>query len=705
MDSPRAAEEMSKFLRNASDGEEDDSTRLVREPAGGNARQVGRACPQILLRAVLLGALAGLVLVGITVRLSMGPVGANSQTMNLAAAPKASKQKAEGPKREQGSPFTQCGGKNFKKSTCCARGCACIKDTMYYSMCKPPTGSQDCSEDLMKDEVDKAQSRADDGKVAFQGAKDVANTKKQPAKDAANKLKQARKNVKKAAANLKAKQQAEKDGIAKAKKENESVLKAAKAEKTKAIQAAKTERATVEKNAAATLKKTLKDAEDKYNQVSKNALELKTKVIKDATSEREGTLKKTKEEHEEAVATATKLHTSEEKNAKETMHKTLAQAKKDLDDMKKAAAAEYAKTEKRLKKQKADAEAHVKNSTEANKAAYDAWLKKSKELGFVQGWIDEYNKLEAERKTKKCVALWESCAGKCCPLGCKCNMQNAYYGTCNGMFGKKFCDWKTAVAKQNKSVEAMPILTRDLHEFDKAKNKSEEVLAKAKESLKKIVSSFKENLADASKKQNSTVSKAQKKHDDQVVAAKKKMETAIAASKKKKKDTIAEAQAKADKATKECKAKADKTIADAKSKFEKDTKAIREETKKTKKEAHSKFDQTMSSCKAKEKASISAAKKKEVDTIKPAMQKVLDMTTSVRADRKKAEDQKRKAIADRSKKHQESEAALKALLHAEKTVKEKKKNVAKLNGEVETWKKASSSSQHCGVDAGADLEV
>merc|ERR1712008_333488 len=84
-------------------------------------------------------------------------------------------------------------------------GCACIKDTEYYSMCTPPTGAQDCSVDLLKDEVDKAQGRADDGLQALKDAKDVSTAKRKPAKDAAANLKKAKKTVHVAEAKLKEK--------------------------------------------------------------------------------------------------------------------------------------------------------------------------------------------------------------------------------------------------------------------------------------------------------------------------------------------------------------------------------------------------------------------------------------------------------------------------------------------------------------------
>lgn len=682
------------------DDEDQCSTGLVREPLPGKARQLGRSCPAAMLRAALLGTLAGLVVVGVTVRLSMGPVGANTQTMNLAEAAK----KKGG--KKQGSPFSQCGGKNWKKSTCCLKGCACIKDNMYYSKCTPPTGSQDCSTDLLKDEVDKAKDRVDAGQLALTDALDVLKTKKEPAKNAAANLKKAKKTVHDADANLKDRKRKELDGISKAKKENESVLKAAKTQKTKSIKAAQAERAKVEKDAIETLAKTVKAADDKFKHVSKEASETKAKVIKDATSEKDSKLDEIKKELDKATSSATKLAASEEKDAKHLWKKTVAEAKKDLEDTEKKAAAEQAKTEKDTKENKTNAESDLQNATAEQKVAYDTWLHKSQERGFVVDWINDYKKDEEFRKTKKCVALWGSCAGTCCPLGCKCNMQNAYYGTCNGMFGKKFCDWKTAVEKQNKSVKAMPKIDRDLHKLDVAKNKSEDELAKAKEAMKTIDATFDEKLANASKKHKTTVASMQKKHDTRVVAAKTKMEAAIAASKKEKNDSIDKAQAKAEKATKASKAKAVKTIADATDKFEKDTKDVREESRTTKKQAHIKADKITKDCHAKEKTLIAQAKNKEVDTIKPAMQQVLSMTTAVREARKKAASQKKKALEDRGKRAEDVKVALKNLLQAENNIKKKKAKLANLKEQVQTWEKASGSGgNHCGVDAEADLEV
>lgn len=43
-----------------------------------------------------------------------------------------------------GKKFEKCGGSDFKGMACCQRGCACIKDSEYFSMCKAPAGLNKC---------------------------------------------------------------------------------------------------------------------------------------------------------------------------------------------------------------------------------------------------------------------------------------------------------------------------------------------------------------------------------------------------------------------------------------------------------------------------------------------------------------------------------------------------------------------------------
>eukprot|EP00419_Tripos_fusus_P053863 CAMPEP_0172814286 /NCGR_PEP_ID=MMETSP1075-20121228/11153_1 /TAXON_ID=2916 /ORGANISM="Ceratium fusus, Strain PA161109" /LENGTH=404 /DNA_ID=CAMNT_0013654075 /DNA_START=62 /DNA_END=1276 /DNA_ORIENTATION=- len=43
-----------------------------------------------------------------------------------------------------GKPFSKCGGTDFTGKACCQRGCACIKNSQYYSMCAAPAGLDEC---------------------------------------------------------------------------------------------------------------------------------------------------------------------------------------------------------------------------------------------------------------------------------------------------------------------------------------------------------------------------------------------------------------------------------------------------------------------------------------------------------------------------------------------------------------------------------
>jgi hypothetical protein len=44
-----------------------------------------------------------------------------------------------------GKPFSQCGGQDWTGRTCCQRGCVCLKDGDYFSMCVAPAGLDECN--------------------------------------------------------------------------------------------------------------------------------------------------------------------------------------------------------------------------------------------------------------------------------------------------------------------------------------------------------------------------------------------------------------------------------------------------------------------------------------------------------------------------------------------------------------------------------
>merc|ERR1712151_691673 len=39
----------------------------------------------------------------------------------------------------------QCNGDGFQNSTCCYKGCACIKQSKFYSQCETPLGNKVCN--------------------------------------------------------------------------------------------------------------------------------------------------------------------------------------------------------------------------------------------------------------------------------------------------------------------------------------------------------------------------------------------------------------------------------------------------------------------------------------------------------------------------------------------------------------------------------
>jgi len=44
-----------------------------------------------------------------------------------------------------GKVFSQCGGHAWAGSTCCQKGCVCIRDSKYFSMCTAPGGLNECN--------------------------------------------------------------------------------------------------------------------------------------------------------------------------------------------------------------------------------------------------------------------------------------------------------------------------------------------------------------------------------------------------------------------------------------------------------------------------------------------------------------------------------------------------------------------------------
>jgi len=64
---------------------------------------------------------------------------------------KTSERKDKGHKKKEkdddgkcGKPFSKCGGTDFTGKACCQRGCACVKNSQYFSMCAAPAGLEDC---------------------------------------------------------------------------------------------------------------------------------------------------------------------------------------------------------------------------------------------------------------------------------------------------------------------------------------------------------------------------------------------------------------------------------------------------------------------------------------------------------------------------------------------------------------------------------
>lgn len=68
----------------------------------------------------------------------------NAGALTVFGEKKSKKKDKEKKKDKCGGPFDKCGGNNFIGKSCCKRGCACVKDSQYFSMCKAPAGLDEC---------------------------------------------------------------------------------------------------------------------------------------------------------------------------------------------------------------------------------------------------------------------------------------------------------------------------------------------------------------------------------------------------------------------------------------------------------------------------------------------------------------------------------------------------------------------------------
>merc|ERR1712176_225059 len=73
--------------------------------------------------------------------------------------------------------FKQCGGVAWEGATCCMKGCACVKESKYYSGCQAALSKGHCDPDSVEDEAVAAKQRLkqakEDVKVAEAKAKEA----------------------------------------------------------------------------------------------------------------------------------------------------------------------------------------------------------------------------------------------------------------------------------------------------------------------------------------------------------------------------------------------------------------------------------------------------------------------------------------------------------------------------------------------------
>merc|ERR1712048_368576 len=194
--------------------------------------------------------------------------------------------------------FKQCGGVEWEGGTCCTHGCACIKETKYYSGCHTPLQLGHCDPDSAGEEADAAKLRVEEAKHDLK----VAETELKEAEDSLSDSTKASEEAEVAA------QHAIKNGLEKRKekegadekfgkkvkeleeaadKDIEHVKKSALEKKTKKVNAAKEKKdkveepATVEKEAAA---KKAKEAQGKV-ETAQHALNLTLQGFKELKQE------------------------------------------------------------------------------------------------------------------------------------------------------------------------------------------------------------------------------------------------------------------------------------------------------------------------------------------------------------------------------------------------------------------------------------
>merc|ERR1711920_950595 len=193
----------------------------------------------------------------------------------------------------------------WTNTSCCAKGCACIAKSQYYSMCKPPTGIDDCDATMLHTQVssahDEVNARKGDVKTALEniemGKSGIVEAKKLHDEKVAKAHKAITFYTEKKIAD---------DSIADADVSVAKVKKAAHAEQDETTKKATAERVKVAKEQLAKREKVVKEETEKKEKVEKDETARKDNVEKEETKKKdtvkkEQTAKRDKVEKEETA--------------------------------------------------------------------------------------------------------------------------------------------------------------------------------------------------------------------------------------------------------------------------------------------------------------------------------------------------------------------------------------------------------------------
>merc|ERR1719223_349947 len=646
--------------------------------------------------------MAALIVVLATVQSGGKLLSAHETDATIAVAVKGGKEKSpaktsKAPKQEIGGPFSQCGGDNYKGKTCCKSGCACVRDSKFFSMCKPPTGLQTCNLVASKGEAKHARDRERAAEMVLKDDSTNVTKAKRDAKKSVEVLKAAKDVAKNATKTWEAKDAREKKEVEAAKHDQSEVFTSAMSSRKAFVNSATEERSRVEHAAAEKLANITKTAKATQDRIVTKATKARNEAIQLATARRKQELEKAHAEMRSIEGDAKTKAIAKRKAATKERVQSINGAISVRDKAIKKATAEWTATTNKAHFAKAKTALALKEATAASAAASKALKNKAEEVKNVTDWVTFYNQQEEMRKTKTCGTMWKDCRSfNCCSLGCKCQWHSKYYASCTGVFGSKdYCERDQVVAKQTESMKVLPGLQMEHKNLKEDAEKKAEVLADVQKKMDALDTKWAAALEAAKKNESGVIAQARKMYKAVEDSAVYKENELIGDANETETDTISKERKKSNMAIQQAEQIAATVIAAARKKAEDTITDILDRTKATIKDATDEATSTINACKKKEKSLIEAALKKEKDVTSSAMAKVRKTTAAAHKASQDANDVRKQAIDHVHKEKSKAEAALKHLQHAMKIMnaKRQKHTMAKL--EVQTWVNAGKGATSC----------